>query len=170
MFLVVIDAHSKWLQVIPTKNATSQVTVSKLRQIFATHGILETCVTDNGPAFVNEDVAVFVHHNGIRHITTAPYHPASNGQAERSVQIFKLRLEKMNATGPQKHLQQFLFSYWTTPQTTTGQSPAELLMSRRLITALDLLKPKVGRNVRRAQNKMVEQGGPCQVVFRLAIG
>ena len=50
VFLVVTDVHSKWLEVIPTKNATGQVTVSKLHQIFATHGILETCVTDNGPA------------------------------------------------------------------------------------------------------------------------
>ena len=89
MFLVAIDAHSKWLEVIPTKSATGQVTVCKLCQIFATHGIPETCVTDNGPAFVSEDFAVFMHWNGIRHITTAPYYPASNEQAERAVQIFK---------------------------------------------------------------------------------
>ena len=44
-------------------------------------------------------------------------------------------------------------------QTTTGQSHAELLMGRRLVTAFDLLKPEVGRKVRRAQNRMVEQGG-----------
>ena len=100
MFLVVIDAHSKWLEVIPTTSAAGQVTVSKLPQIFATHGIPETCVTDNGPAFVSEDFAVFMHRNRIRHITTAPYHPASNEQAERAVQIFKL-----------ESLQQFLFSY-----------------------------------------------------------
>ena len=53
MFLVVIDAHSKWLEVIPTTSATGQVTVSKLHQIFATHEIPETCVMDNGPAFVS---------------------------------------------------------------------------------------------------------------------
>ena len=165
MFLVVIDAHSKWLEVIPTTSATGQVTVSKLRQIFATHGIPETCVTDNGPAFVSEDFAVFMHRNGIRHITTAPYHPASNGQAKRAVQIFKRGLEKMNANDLLESLQRFLFSYRTTPQTTTSQSPAELLMGCRLVTAFDLLKPEVGRKVRRARNKMVEQGGS-----RLSLG
>ena len=61
MFLVVIDAHSKWLEVIPTTSTTGQVTVSKLCQIFATHGIPETCVMDNGPAFVSNDFAVFMH-------------------------------------------------------------------------------------------------------------
>ena len=56
----------------------------------------------------------------------------------------------MNATDLQKSLQRFLFSYRTAPQTTTGQSSSELLMGRRLIMALNLLKPEVGRNVRRA--------------------
>ena len=86
---MVIDAHSKWLEVIPTKNATGQVTVSKLRQIFVTDGFPETCVTDNSPALISENFAVFMHWNRIRHITTALYHQASNGQAKRAVQIFK---------------------------------------------------------------------------------
>ena len=72
----------------------------------------------------------------------------------------------MNANDLLKSLQRFLFSYRTTPQTTTGQSPAELLMGRRLVTAFDLLKSEVGRKVRRAQNKMVEQGGSRKVEFR----
>ena len=105
MFLVVIDAHFNWLKVIPTTSTTGQVTVNKLRQIFATHGIPEPCVMDNGPAFVSKDFAVFMHRNGIRHITTAPYHPASNGQAKRAVQIFKRGLEKMNANDLLESLQ-----------------------------------------------------------------
>jgi len=34
---------------------------------------------------------------------------------------------------------QFLFSYRTTPQSTTGVSPAELLMERKLRSAFDLI-------------------------------
>ena len=71
-------------------------------QIFSTDGIPNTYVTDNGPAFVSEEFAMFMHRNGIQHITTAPYRPASNGQAERAVQVFKRGLEKMNATDLQK--------------------------------------------------------------------
>ena len=88
-----------------------------------------------------------MHQNGIRHITAAPYHPVSNGQVERAVQIFKQGLEKMNANDLLESLQRFLFSYRTTPQTTTGQLPAELLMGHRLVTAFGLLKPEVGRTV-----------------------
>ena len=45
-------------------------------------------MTDNGPQFVSDDFERFLKANGIRHIRTASYHPASNGQAERFVQSF----------------------------------------------------------------------------------
>ena len=48
MFLVVVDAHSKWLDVKVVKQATSTTTISALRSIFATHGIPELLVSDNG--------------------------------------------------------------------------------------------------------------------------
>ena len=40
-FLVVVDAHSKWLEVVPVPNLTSQTTIDTLRSIFATHGLPE---------------------------------------------------------------------------------------------------------------------------------
>lgn len=49
MFLVIIDAHSKWMEVEPTQYSKSQITVQKLRATFARFGIPETVVTDNGP-------------------------------------------------------------------------------------------------------------------------
>ena len=59
MFLIVIDSHSKWLEVIPTSGSTSQVPIDKLHQIFATHGLPELCVTDNGSAFISEEFSLF---------------------------------------------------------------------------------------------------------------
>ena len=41
---------------------------------------------DNGPQFVSEELESFLRRNGVRHIHTSPYHPASNGAAERLVQ------------------------------------------------------------------------------------
>ena len=116
MFLIVIDAHSKWLEVIPTSGSTSQITIDKLRQIYPTHGLPELCVTDNGSAFISEEICLFLQKNGIKHITSAPYHPSSNGQAERPVQVFKRRISKMPKGDLHKQLQQFLLSYHTTPQ------------------------------------------------------
>ncbi|KAK3508286.1 hypothetical protein QTP70_019513, partial [Hemibagrus guttatus] len=46
-------------------------------------------ISDNGAAFTSAKFQKFARLNGIRHITTAPYHPSSNGQAECMVQTTK---------------------------------------------------------------------------------
>ena len=91
-FLVVVDAHSKWLKVVPVPNLTSQTTIDTFCSIFATHGLPELLVSDNGPSFTSAEFQEFMKRNGVRHITSAPYHPASNGLAERPVQTFKTAL------------------------------------------------------------------------------
>ena len=61
--------------------------------MFATFGILEQIFSDNGTQFVSEEFPALVNSNGIRHITSAPYHPATNAPAERAVQTFKQALQ-----------------------------------------------------------------------------
>ena len=65
-----------------TSFAMSQVTFEKMHSTFATLGIPEILVTDNGTAFTSTEFDQFAKQNGIRHATTLPYHPASNGLAE----------------------------------------------------------------------------------------
>ena len=57
-------------------------TISQLRAIFATHGIPELLVSDNESAFTSSEFEELMCLNGIRHSTSAPYHPATNGLAE----------------------------------------------------------------------------------------
>ncbi len=77
MFLLLVDAYSKWLEVAIVTNATSTTAIEKLRAIFATHGLPETLVSDNGSVFTSEEFGTFLQRNGIRHVCTAPYHPSS---------------------------------------------------------------------------------------------
>ena len=51
-FLVVVDAKSKWLEVLRVSSTTAEATVQALRVLFATHGLPEEIVSDNGPQFV----------------------------------------------------------------------------------------------------------------------
>ena len=148
MFLVVVDSHSKWLDVIPVSTANSATTIRELRKLFATHGIPDVVVSDNGTAFTSVEFSEFMVKNGIRHLRTAPYHPATNGLAERAVQTFKTALKKSASTGNvDTRLARFLFQYRTTPNSTTGVSPAELLMGRKLRTHLDQLCPDLASTV-----------------------
>ena len=91
--------------------------------------------------------------SGIKHIKVTPYHPASNGVAERTVRVFKEGFEKMGEGSIQTKLSQFVLSYRTTPHSTTGVPAAELLMKRKLHTQLDRLYPNVADRVRSKQAK-----------------
>ena len=57
--------------------------MQQLRKIFATHGFPQMIVYDNYPHFVSEEFKEFCSSRGIQHNTIAPYHPCSNGEAER---------------------------------------------------------------------------------------
>ena len=137
-FIVLVDAHSKWLEASVVASTSSEQAIKALRRVFATHGLPEILVSDNGTAFTSTEFITFVKRNGFRHVKTAPYHPASNGLAERAVQTIKEALKK--TTGDiETRLVRFLFQYRLTPHSTTGRSPAELLLGRQPRSHLDFM-------------------------------
>ena len=69
-------------------SATSGVTIDKMRSTFASHGLPEIVVSDNGSNFVSSEFKSFLQKNGIKHITAAPYQTSTNGLVERAVQTF----------------------------------------------------------------------------------
>lgn len=147
MFLIVIDAYTRWLEVIQVTSTTSQNTIHVLRDIFARMGIPKFIVSDNGPQLVSTEFESFCNNNGITHIRVTPYHPKSNGIAERAVKTFK---ERMNASDKNDELNlrlnNFLMSYRNTVQRSTGRAPSELIYGRPLRTIFDQIKPDVSRN------------------------
>ena len=153
MFLVLIDAHSKWIEVFPTTGSTSAVVIDHLRTIFAQFGLPETLVTDNGSCFVSAEFSAFALANRIKHITSAPYHPSTNVLAERAVQIVKKGSKKVTEGTIQTRLARVLMAYRLTPHTTTGMTPAELLLGRQPRTKLDMLKPHIAARVEAKQRR-----------------
>ena len=59
-FLVIIDAHSKWVDVHMTTLPTSKVTIEKLCNTFATLGLPKVLISDNGPAFISDEFQAFL--------------------------------------------------------------------------------------------------------------
>ena len=98
--------------------------------LFAQFGLPETLITDNKTCFVSAEFETFFSRNRIKHLTSTPYHPSSNGLAERAVQLVKQGLKKITRGSMKSRLAQVIFHYHLTPQTTTGVSPSELLLGR----------------------------------------
>lgn len=103
--LPVIDAKSKFAVV---KNMNSNTTASSLilrfDDIFNTYGCCDFMITDNGPPFTSAEVKEYLTSCNVEHITTAPYHPASNGAAERFVRTFKEKMKKLVDEGKDVNL------------------------------------------------------------------
>ena len=91
--------------------------------------------------------------NRIKHIKCSPYHPSSNGQAERFVRTFKqaIRAGERESLPLDQRLQNFLLMYRVTPHATTGVSPCKLFLGRDLRTRLHMLEPQLGTKVRSSQ-------------------
>jgi len=138
MYLVIVDAHSKWMNVM--QQLTAEKTIQKLRTVYSTHGDPQKIL--NGPTFRSEEFQVFIRENGIRHIFSTPYQPSSNGLAERAVQTMKQALRQMSGSETiADKLSRFLFMYRIIPRASTGIAPSKLLMGCQLRSRFDLLHP-----------------------------
>lgn len=169
MVLVIADAHSKWIDAHVTGTATSAATIEKLRISFSTHGLPDTVVSDNGTCFTSKEFKAFMEQNGVRHITVAPYHPSSNGFAEKAVNIVKDGLKHSEGALETK-LMRVLFKYRTTPHTTTGETPSKLLMGRELKTPLDSLRPSLRSKVETRQQEQKLQHDKTAIQRSFSIG
>lgn len=140
--LLCIDAFSKWPGTFCTHSTSTNRTIELLSEAFSRFGFPETLVSDNGPQFKSKEFEDFLQGNGIKHKVTAPFHPATNVQADRYVQTIKKDLQKMGGAGTVKSkLQELLMQYRKMPTATTGKSPAALFLGREIRTLVDLLKP-----------------------------
>ena len=100
MFLLMIDTYSKWLEVQVTNSTTSIATIKLMRKSFASLGIPETVVSDNGATFTSEEFAEFLKktasdtldtHHIIRHQTAS--------WRARAVQTFKEGMKCLKLLG-----------------------------------------------------------------------
>ena len=127
-----IDAFSKYIWAhLMNADTTTMKTLSVLYSWFADRGFPSTLVSDNGPQFTAKEFTEKMSAWGIKHILTPPYHPASNGLAEKAVGIIKDKLKKMDASSSPLDLhiclQCVLKDYRATPHTSTEQTPFELI-------------------------------------------
>ena len=102
-----------------------------LIDLFSIEGYPDKIVSDNGPPFQSKEFAKFLSGLGIKHTTSSPKYPHSNGFIERHIQTVKNILSKSSNT---RSFQEVLADLRTTRIGMGLPSPAEILHGRNLTT------------------------------------
>ena len=79
--ILLVDYYSRFVVQQLQATTTSSV-ISFLKPIFARYGIPTTLISDNEPQFTSAEMRQFAETYGFCHITSSPYYPQTNGQAE----------------------------------------------------------------------------------------
>ena len=102
-----------------------------LIDLFLIEGYPDEIVSDNGPPFQSKEFAKFLSGLGIKHTTSSPGYPRSNGFIEWHIQRVKNMLFKSSNT---RSFQEVLADLRTTRIGMGLPSPAEILHGRNLTT------------------------------------
>ncbi len=94
-YLVTVDYYSRYFEL---DKLHSNAVISKLKAYFAWRGLPEAVISDNGPQYSSGEFESFARTWKCTHTTTSPYHPQSNGLAEKSVHTAKMLLGKVTHT------------------------------------------------------------------------
>lgn len=131
-YLVLVDSYSRYLEISQLSNLTSAHVISKMKTVFARHGVPETVISDNGTQFTSAEFRDFADKWNFDHQTSSPHYPVSNGQAESAVKIAKSILSQEDPALA-------LLVYRSTPLPNLSSSPAELAFGRKIRSNLPTL-------------------------------
>ena len=160
--LVVVDYYSRYMEEEVLRSTTADKVIASLRKIFLTHGLPVSITTDNGPQFISEEFRKFVEEERIEHRRVTPLWPQAHGEVEtqnRSL-LKSIKIAQIEMRNWKQELSSFLIMYRTTPHSTTGVSPAELLFRRKLPTRIPWIKefPVGDQEVRDRDSEAKEKG------------
>lgn len=127
-YLVLVDQYSRYIEISQLRETSSAAVIQKLEWIFSRWGFPLEIMSDNGPQYSSHEFQAFVEQREMRHITSSPRYPQSNGCAERAVATAK---KILNAENPAMALLSYRSS-----KTVTGYSPNEIMLRRQVRTTI----------------------------------
>ena len=79
--LLTVDCYSRFFVIVYLPDTRAATGIQKLKVHLSRNGLVDTCVTDNGPQFSSELFREFANEWGFKHKTSSPLHPMCNGLA-----------------------------------------------------------------------------------------
>ena len=129
-----VDYYSHYMEVDVLKTTTADKVIGSLKRMFLAHGLPVSIKSDNAPQFISQDFKKFVKEECINHSTVTPLWPQANGE-NRSL-LKRIKIAQIEEKNWKEEIGKFMTWYRTTPHSTTGMSPAELLFRRKLRTRI----------------------------------
>ena len=143
--LVVVDHFTRYVQAFVTKNHTARTTARVLyNNYFSVFGFPQRLMSDQGTEFCGKVIVAMCSLLGVEKICTTPYHPQTNGSAERVHQTLQRMIGKLDPEKRRKwpaHIGSIIIAYNSTRSLVTGCSPYYLMLGRRPRLPIDLLFP-----------------------------
>jgi len=133
IYLIATDYYTKWIEVYEIRDMSTNIVITKFKNMFSRLGIPMKVRTDNGGCFNSALFREFSQSYNFEHVTSSPKYPQSNGLAERSVKIVKRMWDKND------DFHKAMMIYRSTALE-SGNSPAELMFGRNIRTGLPSVK------------------------------
>ncbi|XP_060969563.1 uncharacterized protein LOC133036821 [Cannabis sativa] len=149
--VVAVDYFTKWAEA----KALATITATKLREfvynsIICRFGIPYKLISDNGKQFDCKEMPQLCDDLGIKKAFSAVAYPQSNGQTEAVNKIIKHtikgKLEERKGVWPDE-LPQVLWSYNTTPRSTTGETRFSLSYGYKAMVPVEIGAGSLRRDV-----------------------
>ena len=141
------DAFTGMIFVKRLKRETSSAIIQVLDVWFRLMGLPQVILSDNGPCYGSDTFREYCEVNHIRHVTSSPGHPRSNGLSEANVSSAKLLLKRCNTY---EVFEKKLLELNSTPRCGENASPAELFFGRTIRANMPVLgniyNPEEGDN------------------------
>ncbi|XP_070055468.1 uncharacterized protein [Nicotiana tomentosiformis] len=107
-------------------------------------GIPKEIACDNGLQFIGVRVTKFLEDLKIKRITSSPYHPSANGQAELTNKVIIQNLKKMSEAAKGKWTEELsgvLWAYRTTAKSSTRETLFSLLYGAEALIPVEVGEP-----------------------------
>ncbi|KAG7308950.1 hypothetical protein JYU34_006226, partial [Plutella xylostella] len=141
--LLIIDAFTKFIQLIPVKSTKSVHSIKAIKQYFHTFSVPTRLISDRGTSFTSKCFQDYLRSLGVKHILNAVATPRANGQVERYNRTILAALTATNHGKPEnmwdEHVSEIQWGLNNTTNKGTGKSPAEALFGMKLVGTPDAL-------------------------------
>lgn len=166
--LLIIDAFTKFVILVPVKSTKSIHSVAAMKNYFHTFSVPKRLISDRGTSFTSKNFQDYLNSLGIKHIMNAVATPRANGQIERYNRTVLAALTATNHGKPDnlwdECVSEIQWGLNNTQNKGTGKSPAQALFGLDLVgTSSSLLQlsitdnsDKIGNYIENIRREMTE--------------